>query len=339
MRASSSWFLFLPALVSLGFVACSDNGNPAVDDSGVISKDGSVAVDGTTPPTDGGTTSDVFYNPDARPTDPCTPGAGPIRVRLLAGNITSGNKQSYEEGSGIRIFQALIPDVVMIQEFNYKNNSAGELREFVDVAFGKQFSFSRGGGQIPNGIVTRFPIISSGEWIDPRVTNRSFAWAQIDVPGKKDLWAVSVHLLTSSSTERKLEGDALTAFIQTNVPAGAYVVIGGDFNTDMRSEELLPALAPVVTIPATFPDDGAGNGNTSTNRSKPYDWVLVDGALNTKEVPLVIKSKSFPTGLVFDTSVYTPLSDLMPPLLGGESKATNMQHMAVARDFELVCGQ
>lgn len=339
MRVSSSWLLLLPALASLGFLACSDNGNPAVDDSGVISKDGSAQGDSTTPPTDGGTSSDVYYSPDSRPTDPCTPGTGPVRVRLLAGNITSGNKQSYEEGSGIRIFQALIPDVVMLQEFNYKSNSVAELREFVDVAFGKQFSYSRGGGQIPNGIVTRFPILSSGEWVDPRVTNRSFAWAQIDVPGKADLWAVSVHLLTSSSTERKLEGDALTTFIQTNVPAGAYVVIGGDFNTDLRTEEVLTSLGPVVNVPSTFPDDGAGNGNTSTNRSKPYDWVLVDGTLNGKEIPVAIKSKTFPTGLVFDTSVYSPLSDLMPPLLGGESKATNMQHMAVARDFQLVCGQ
>lgn len=333
----SSWFLSLPVL-ALVFIACSDNIG-ATDDSGVNGSDAGVASDGSSPTTDSGVPQDAYYNPDSRPTDPCTPGAGPIRVRLLAGNLTSGNKQSYEEGSGIRIFQALIPDVVMIQEFNYKGNANGELREFVDSAFGTQFSYSRGTGQIPNGIVTRFPILSSGEWPDPRVSNRSFAWAQIDVPGNKDLWAISVHLLTSSSTERKLEGDALTSLIKANVPAGAYVAIGGDFNTDARSEEVLPALSPVVTIPSTFPDDGAGNGNTSTNRTKPYDWVLVDSALTPKEVPVAIKSKSFVNGLVFDTEVYNPIADLKPPILGGESRATNMQHMAVVRDFQLTCGQ
>ena len=330
----SPWFLSLSVL-ALVFIACSDQ-TSAIDDSGVNGADG--GADGTAK-TDGTTPLDAYYNPDSRPTDPCTPGAGPVRVRLLAGNLTSGNKQSYEEGSGTRIFQALVPDVVMIQEFNYKGNATEELREFVDTAFGAQFSYSRGGGQIPNGIVTRFPILSSGEWPDPRVNNRGFAWAKLDVPGTKDLYAVSVHFLTSGSTERKLEGDALTALIKANVPAGAYVAIGGDFNTDARTEEVLPALNPVVAIPTLFPDDGAGNGNTSTNRSKPYDWVLVDGALTTKEVPVAVKAKTFPTGLVFDTEVYNPLADLMPPLMGGESRATNMQHMAVVRDFELTCGQ
>src|SRR5437868_3262504 len=111
-----------------------------------------------------------------------------VPVRLMAANITSGNLQSYDPGEGIRIFQGTRPDVVMIQEFNYGDNSATAIRQFVNTAFGTTFSYYReGGAQIPNGVISRYPIIASGEWDDTSVTNRDFAWARIDVPGPKDL--------------------------------------------------------------------------------------------------------------------------------------------------------
>src|SRR5688572_942624 len=93
-----------------------------------------------------------------------------VRLRLMAGNITSGTLQSYDPGHGIRIFQGTDPDVAMIQEFNYGTNSAADLRSFVDQAFGPTFSYCReAGAQIPNGVVSRYPILQCGEWDDPRV--------------------------------------------------------------------------------------------------------------------------------------------------------------------------
>jgi endonuclease/exonuclease/phosphatase family metal-dependent hydrolase len=135
-----------------------------------------------------------------------TPGSEPVssesslltaRVRLMAANISSGNYQNYDPGHGIRIFQGTRPDVVMIQEFNYGDNSATAIRNFVNTAFGSSFYYYReGAAQIPNGVISRWPILASGEWDDPYVSNRDFAWARIDIPGPKDLWVVSVHLLT-----------------------------------------------------------------------------------------------------------------------------------------------
>src|SRR4051812_17963610 len=104
-----------------------------------------------------------------------------VPVRLMAANITSGNLQSYDTGEGIRIFKGTKPDVVMIQEFNYGDGSATAIRSFVDTTFGTSFSYYReAGAQIPNGIISRWPIIASGEWDDTQVTNRDFAWARID---------------------------------------------------------------------------------------------------------------------------------------------------------------
>src|ERR1700694_1246717 len=55
----------------------------------------------------------------------------PTRVRIVAANTTSGSSQAYDL-PGIRIFQGLAPDVVLIQEFNY---AANDRRALVDVAF------------------------------------------------------------------------------------------------------------------------------------------------------------------------------------------------------------
>jgi hypothetical protein len=132
--------------------------------------------------------------------------------------------------TGIRIFQGMHPDVVMIQEFNYGNNSDTAIRQFVNTAFGPSFSYYREvGAQIPNGVISRWPIIAAGEWDDTQVDNRDFAWARIDVPGPKDLWVVSVHLLTSSASVRNTEAANLVSLINANVPAGDYLAIGGDF--------------------------------------------------------------------------------------------------------------
>src|SRR4051812_31220585 len=132
--------------------------------------------------------------------------ADTVPLRILAANLTSGNFQSYDlpsvsiGGEGARILAGLHPDIVMLQEFNYAGNTAGELRSFVDATFGSSFSYYReAGAQIPNGVISRYPILAAGEWDDPEVTNRDFAYARIDIPGPIDLWAISVHLLTDTS--------------------------------------------------------------------------------------------------------------------------------------------
>jgi hypothetical protein len=261
-------------------------------------------------------------------------------IRVMAANITSGNGQSYDPGDGIRIFQGLDPDIVLIQEFNYQSNSATNFRSFVDTAFGPEFSYFREGGneQIPNGIISRYPIVQAGEWIDNQVSNRDFAWARIDIPGDKDLWAVSVHFLTSGTTERNAQATALVNFIQTNIPAADYLVVGGDFNTDSFSESALNTLSSIVNTSGR-PRDQANETGTNASRSKPYDQVLPDLDLHPLETAVAINGHSFtyPNGLVFDSRVFTPLSAVSPVLVG-DSDAPGMQHMAVIRDFQIPTG-
>jgi endonuclease/exonuclease/phosphatase family metal-dependent hydrolase len=255
------------------------------------------------------------------------------RVRLMAANISTGNLQSYDPGEGIRIFQGVKPDVVMMQEFNYGDNSATAIRGFVNTAFGTSFSYYReGGAQIPNGVISRWPIIASGEWDDTQVTNRDFAWARIDLPGTKDLWVVSVHLLTTSSSVRNTEATNLVNLIKANIPTGDYLAIAGDFNTDSRSEACLSTFSQVVTTTSPYPADKSGNSNTNASRAKPYDHVLVDSDLRAYQTATVIGASSFSGGLVVDTRVYSPIAEISPAK-STDSGATNMQHMAVVKDF------
>src|SRR5688572_20710422 len=112
------------------------------------------------------------------------------RVRVVNANITSGDKQSYDDGAGIRILQGLQGDLVLLQEFNYKGNTDRDLRELVDQIGGKEFHFYRtpqgDENGIPNGIISRFPILESGS-VDDRMGDRDTAYAKIQLPGGKVL--------------------------------------------------------------------------------------------------------------------------------------------------------
>ncbi len=259
----------------------------------------------------------------------------PFVVRVVAANLSSGNLQSWDPGEGQRILQGLRPDVVLIQEFNDGTNSVADLDAFVESTFPDAgFSYTRGNGSIPNGVLSRWPILASGQWTDPRVGNRTFVWARLDLPGPRDLWVVSVHLLTTSAGERNLEAQELLAQLDAGVPPGDLLAVGGDFNTEVRSEVCLSTLQPRARELSPYPADQQGVEGTNTSRAKPYDHVLASPCLDLGEVPVTLGDAGVPAGLVFDSRVYSPLTDV-PPVLSTDSAATNMQHMAVVRDFSV----
>jgi endonuclease/exonuclease/phosphatase family metal-dependent hydrolase len=272
--------------------------------------------------------------PDATPDAWVDAGPGTL-VRIAAANITSGNLQRYE-APGIRILQGLRPDIALLQEMNHGDSSSASIRAFVDTAFGPEFHYYREPtGHIPNGIVSRYPIVASGSWDQPDMTDREFAWARIDIPGPLDLWAVSVHLKAGGATARRRdEAEALARVIAAEVPAADYLVIGGDFNTDARTEPCLGELADVVVTTAPWPADPAGDGDTNASRDSPYDWVLFDRDLASHAVAVDIGAGRYRDGLVFDSRRYQPLADVAP-VQAGDSGAPSMQHMAVVRDVRL----
>ena len=69
-----------------------------------------------------------------------------------------------------------------------------------------------------------------------------------------------------------------------------------------------------------------------TSRTKPYDNVFASACLAKRQVPTVVGASVYDAGLVIDTRLYTPLTDLAPAQVG-DSEATGMQHMGVVKDF------
>jgi len=259
-------------------------------------------------------------------------------VRIMAANLTS-TSQTYET-PGLNILKGLKPDIVAIQEFKYGSSTPAEIRSMVDTTFGPSFAYYREPtGSIPNGIISRFPIVAAGSWDDPLVSDRGFAWAQLDLPGSNDLYVVSVHLYSSGSAgDRNTEATVIKSNVQASFPANAWVVVAGDFNTASRSEA-------AVTTFKTFLSDNAiptdaeigGNPNTNAGRDNPYDYVLPSFSFVTNLIPAVFPSNTFTNGLVFDSQVYTPLLDVFP-VAYSDSHSSGMQHMAVVKDFRIVYG-
>jgi endonuclease/exonuclease/phosphatase family metal-dependent hydrolase len=261
-----------------------------------------------------------------------------VTVRVMSANL-NGNTQSYQPFA-FRIFQGLKPDIVAIQEFNYSNNAPSDIRAMVDSAFGTNFVYFRenyiGSGDIPNGVISRYPIVASGSWVDTVQSqpNRGYAWTQIHLPGTNDLYVLSVHLLTSSATDRASEATNLKALMQANFPSNAWVVLAGDFNTDTRTEAAMVTFGSFLSDnPIPTDAEAGGNPNTSVNRNHPHDYVLPNFSFTNFTTASVFPSHSFSNGLVFDSRVYTPLSDVSPVQFGDSS---NAQHMAVSKDFNIV---
>lgn len=254
-----------------------------------------------------------------------------VVVRVVAANTTSGNYQRYES-PGLNIFKGLKPDIVAVQEFNY----AGSYRDMVDDAFGEEFDYFReneSGYDIPNGIISRYPILESGSWDDSNMPNRGFAWARIDVPGTNDLHVVSVHFKASSSdaARRAAEASQLKSLIQANFPDNAWIVLAGDFNIYSETEAAVTTLESFLSD-SPVPADKNGNNGTNSSRSRRYDRVYFSPSMAHTQVPVEMPSRTYANGLVFDSRVYTPLSDV-PPVQFSDSAAFQMQHMAVVRDF------
>jgi endonuclease/exonuclease/phosphatase family metal-dependent hydrolase len=329
----------LAALLALGpfaaLAACGSSASSPPDagspDAQLVSADGAPEAE---PSIDAGSETERDAARDA-PIESGPVVCGTERVRVVAGNL-SGASSTYDDERGIRIFRGLHPDVALVQEVRYGDNSATAQRAFVDAAFGTSYAFVRGGlgggADIPNAVVSRFPILDSGEWVDPYVSNRSFVWARIDVPGAADLYAVSVHLLTTNFGDRAGEAQSLVGRLQA-LPAGSLVILGGDFNTSTRTESAITTFGQVFATGGPYPVDQAGNPNTNTTRARPYDWVLATAALDTCKVPVTVGATPFPSGLVFDSRVFVPLTDVAPVQLSDSDSP--LQHMAVVREFVL----
>jgi len=82
------------------------------------------------------------------------------------------------------------------------------------------------------------------------------------------------------------------------------------------------------------PADQNGDSDTNLGRTERYDRVLLSFSLTNRLGPVVLPSRTFTNGLVFDSRNYTPLSDVSPVALN-DSGTSGMQHMAVVKAIQI----
>lgn len=263
-------------------------------------------------------------------------------ITVLTANLSeqlSAFSSSYSEYAG-RIFQGLKPDVAALQEFTVTN--AGGTRAYVDTYFGTNFALfveptTNNSGAMPNAIVSKWPILQAGEWTDTNVNNRDFAWVTLDLPGTQDLHVISVHIKASTGVlaediaKREAEALALTAYITNSFPSSDFVLLCGDLNAEDRAEPALRILTNLL-VDARQPADQNDDRETNRSRDKPFDFILPNRTFASNEIPTVFAGVTFPEGMVFDSSLWSPLPS---PILAGDSYATGRQHMAVMKTFAL----
>lgn len=265
----------------------------------------------------------------------------------MASNLSSGSLQRYET-PGLNILKGLKADIVAMQEFNVSNsfgvNTTPALSNMVATTFGTNFVYFRETGySIPNGIISRYPMLTNGSWVDSDtgVNDRGFVWAKIGLPDTNILYVVSVHLKAgndsspppSDASRRTAQAAEIKARIGTNFPANAWVIVAGDMNIYDESEGAVATFATFLSD-SPVPADQNGDSDTNAGRNERYDRLLMSFSMTNMLVPVVMPSRTYTNGLVFDSRVYTNLTDV-PPVAMGDSGVSGMQHMAVIRDFRI----
>ncbi|MGC8885609.1 MAG: endonuclease/exonuclease/phosphatase family protein [Verrucomicrobiia bacterium] len=256
-------------------------------------------------------------------------------IRVMSANLT-GDSQTYGQAS-IRIFQGLKPDIIAIQEFNYSDNTYDDIKGFINLAFGTNFFYFRetnSNYSLPNGIISRYPILLAGSFDDIEIPDRGFVYAVIDIPGDKNLVVFSVHLKagSDSASRRATEALQLKNLIASNFSTQSnYIIVAGDFNLYSTNES---AYRTIISFLNDFPipEDTERNPNTNLNRNQRYDYIFTSVDLTSLVVPVQIGRQYFTNGLVFDSRSYSPLSDVKPVLPADSSMA---QHLAVIKDFSI----
>ena len=262
-------------------------------------------------------------------------------VLIAAANLSSQVNPCNPQYADVsrRLLRGLSPDVLAVQEF--KIPDAGGYPAFVEEVFGPGWHVmvenTNSSCDLPNGIISRWPITASGEWNDYELGDRDFPWATIALPGGRKLHVISVHFKAGDGTtdrqRRENQARQITNYVaQMGWPADDYLVLAGDLNQASRNESALAVLTTVFSD-ALIPTDQLGDPDTNIPRSRPYDYVLPNPALESAHRPLSFGGSSFPNGLVFDSRMWDPPP---APVRPNDSAEIGVQHLGVLKLFALI---
>lgn len=258
---------------------------------------------------------------------------------VMSANLTGGtnivNGTYTFDVTAQRLIRRLRPDVLAIQEWKFTNASA---RAFVDSVLGTNYYFyiepESEGFPIPNGVISRWPIIASNEWADSFVGSRDYVHATIDLPGNRNLNVVSVHFKAGDpeAATRESEARELTNYIAgASFSTNDYLVICGDLNLTSRTETTFTVLTQLVTD-VQQPRDQQGNANSNLGQTKPFDHVLPNELLNAEHLSINIGGFSYTSGAIYITRQF---GNHPRPALVEDSYIVNRAHHSVLKLFNV----
>lgn len=165
------------------------------------------------------------------------------------------------------------PAVVLFQNFVAGDNDETAIKNWVTTTFGGEFSYVRDAkALIPSGVISRFSIVKHGIWstLETKEGDGRSLYAQIDLPGKQDLWVINTHL-SLDPKQRLAQTNALLERILIEVPETDYLVVGGQLNIIDVDDPALETLRKLLGVDSPLlvkQEDG-----------EVYDWLLVDADL------------------------------------------------------------
>lgn len=165
------------------------------------------------------------------------------------------------------------PAVVLFQNFVAGDNGETAIRNWVTTTFGGEFSYVRDAKTlVPSGVISRFSIVKHGVWsaLETKEGDGRSLYAQIDLPGKKDLWVINTHL-SSDPKQRLAQTNALLEHLLTEVPETDYLLVGGQLNITDVDDPALEVLQRMLGVESPL--------TVKQKDGEVYDWLLVDADL------------------------------------------------------------
>ncbi len=217
-----------------------------------------------------------------------------VPLTIATANLSDNRTQAYEDPA-IRILQALQPDILAIQEFNYKAGTSQDLARLLSRSR-RPLRPRKGGARLPNGIISRYPILAHGQWggsLPSRTAACSGPPSPSPAPGR---FTSSASIWSSATPPAAPPRPGTSSASSATASPDDYVVLCGDFNTTSRAAEALAVLTAWFDDSAQ-PADQNGNPHTNAPRTRPYDYVLPNPALARHHAPTILDGLVFPGGL------------------------------------------
>jgi len=296
----------------------------------------------TLPASEQATTSNVGCSP-LLPKD--------VPLRVVSANLatavktgSNGNRDivvaRYDQ-HGQRILASLQPDILLLQECIFENDTTQGLEAYFQPIFFNRPVFwyrpqlSRAvGGAHPDCIVSAYPFVERGfspnrmgktanqnneanPANDENNTHgrRNAIWVRFLLPSNRNLWVVTAHFSSpkdGNDTPQVLQAQALVQGVEALTSRGNddLVIFGGDLNTISAESKALRVLANFFVVPAAgdepVPMDRDRATATNTGRTTISDWLLITPPLVEHEQKFNVGNDTFDHGFIFDTRTYSP---------------------------------